>query len=1046
MTEPGDRLNGLLDLTCTVLGAGGALIALRLRTGWLCIGYSGREPALDVPLDPALEPFLTARGPVAWSAGEAPSGAEGILVGAGGACPIIDDEGYVLGVLVADDLVEPLDERTVSLHLLARQAAGLLIARRERDWLADLSTDLIALAHPLGVPVPSSRRPPVDACGAALQRAELLAGVRRQAELVRAATQAGQLGGWRIDLSEGEVFWSPQLFQMHGAHAGYTPSIDYPSDFFEGAELEKLQRALTACFERAAPFDVEVSLITDGEHTYLRYIGEPVRGKARKIVAMQGAVQDLTQARQAEHRAERIAGRLSRVVEAMSDAFFVLDEDMRLTFFNSRFVQLVERDRSELLNQVVWDVFPNIVGTVFEERYTEAVTEGRAVMFEGYAPLLQKWLSVSGYPTPDGVAVFFQDLSEIMSRKRALAISEERFKLLAELAHDIVFDWDVSQDEIWWSPGLRRVLGHDVPDSSLGLSFWIARLHPEDRSQSVADLWRCMRNDADTWSRRLRVQHADGQYIVVEHRWRIMRDESGAAVRVVGGLRDLTQDLRQQEVLNEQAALLDEVPGAIMVTDEHGRVAVWSAGAASLYGWSSDEAVGRPLHEVVGADPDTLEHARVQVVQGERVTGELELRHRSGSAVVVEVRWRTLSPGSRVLSIHVDITERKRLEQQFLRAQRLESIGTLAGGIAHDLNNMLTPVLISAELLQAEPLDPDRAELISTIHESAQRGAALVAQVLAFAGGAEGHQIVLPVARIVNEAAKLARDTFPPNIGIEVELSEPLGEVIGDPTQLQQVLVNLCVNARDAMPMGGALRLAARQVVLDETYAALQPDALRGTYICIDVEDDGEGMRPEHVSRIFDPFFTTKQPGSGTGLGLSTSAAIVRSHGGFIQVYSELKRGTTFHVYLPLTTQVGAPDAAVERSPDPPRGAGERLLVVDDEKTVRDVTARTLEAFGYRVITAEDGAHALSIFAREMDRIDLVLTDMMMPVMDGPALIHALRRLRSDLPIVAASGMNANGRVARALGEGVQHFLPKPYSAEALLRAVRRALDELRAR
>jgi PAS domain S-box-containing protein len=387
----------------------------------------------------------------------------------------------------------------------------------------------------------------------------------------------------------------------------------------------------------------------------------------------------------------------------------------------------------------------------------------------------------------------------------------------------------------------------------------------------------------------------------------------------------------------------------------------------------------------------------------------------------------------------LDLTERKKLEQHFLRAQRMESIGTLAGGIAHDLNNVLAPITMSIDLLKMRFTDEGSQELLAALRSSAQRGAEMVRQVLSFARGVEGRKMDVQVKHILQDIGKIANDTFPKNIQVRSIIPNDLWTVVGDPTQLHQVLLNLCVNARDAMPSGGILTISAENVRVDEHYASLNVDAHPGAYVILQITDTGAGMPPAVIEKIFDPFFTTKEVGKGTGLGLSTSLAIVKSHGGFIGVYSEVGKGTTFKAYFTAQTEASA-EAEAEIAADLPRGNGELILVVDDEASVRQITRKTLEGFGYRVVVASDGAEAVAAVARHGAEIAVVLTDMMMPVMDGLATIQVLHKLNPELPIIAASGLYADGRVTQAGSLGVRHFLSKPYSADALLQVLQKIL------
>jgi len=370
----------------------------------------------------------------------------------------------------------------------------------------------------------------------------------------------------------------------------------------------------------------------------------------------------------------------------------------------------------------------------------------------------------------------------------------------------------------------------------------------------------------------------------------------------------------------------------------------------------------------------------------------------------------------------------------------MESIGTLAGGIAHDLNNVLTPIMMSIELLKLKEQDPMRLDVLTTIESSAKRGADMVLQVLSFARGMEGRQLEVQVAHLITEIQKIAQDTFLKNIEVRSNIEPDLWLVRGDPTQLHQILLNLCVNARDAMPNGGTLSLSAANLMIDEKYAAANIEAKSGPHVCIQVEDNGIGMFPEVSDRIFEPFFTTKELGKGTGLGLSTTIAIIRSHGGFVRVQSEVGIGTSFRVYLPAQSGIGK-EAVSATSVELPRGRGELVLVVDDEEAVRQITRQTLEAFGYRVLLASDGIEATSIYATRRREIDLVLTDMMMPLMDGPTTIQVLLRLDPEVRIIAASGLNAKDMLANVTSTGVKRFIPKPYTAETLLRTLREVLE-----
>ena len=377
-----------------------------------------------------------------------------------------------------------------------------------------------------------------------------------------------------------------------------------------------------------------------------------------------------------------------------------------------------------------------------------------------------------------------------------------------------------------------------------------------------------------------------------------------------------------------------------------------------------------------------------------------------------------------------------------MRAQRMESIGTLAGGIAHDLNNILAPIMMSIDILKLTARDPQAKTILETIEVSAKRGADIVRQVLSFARGLEGERTEVQPKHLLQDLENIIKNTFPKDIRLQFSIPNDTWTILGDPTQMHQILLNLCVNARDAMPNGGNLTVHVENSVLDDQYVAMNIQAKAGRYVKITVTDSGTGMPPDVVDKIFEPFFTTKELNKGTGLGLSTVMAIVKSHEGIINVYSEPGKGTAFNIYLPAM-EISS-EARKEQSAEAslPRGKGETILLVDDEASILIINSQTLQAFGYRVLTATDGAEAVAIYAQHRHEIAVVLTDMMMPVMDGPATIRALTKIDPTVKIIAASGLNANAEVAKATGAGVKHFLTKPYTAGTLLKAMRAILEE----
>lgn len=522
--------------------------------------------------------------------------------------------------------------------------------------------------------------------------------------------------------------------------------------------------------------------------------------------------------------------------------------------------------------------------------------------------------------------------------------------------------------------------------------------------------------------------------------------ENNRLVRAWIMQQDITQRRLIEERIREQAQMLDLAHDAIIIRDLEDRVLYWNESAHQLYGWPAEEVLGRRIAEFLPDDATTSLEVRKTIIEKDEWSGEVRLHARNGDEIVVETRLTLIrdrhgSPKS-VLAINTNITERKRLETQFMRSQRMESIGMLAGGIAHDLNNVLAPIIMSSQLLDMELANPEQKKLLGIILASAKRGADLVKQVLTFYRNDQSARQELFPAHLVKELRHIVGETFPKSIQTNTVVGKQLWPVAGDPTQLHQVLLNLCVNARDAMPGGGQLEIKAENVMATSPLAVLAAGKPKpAPHVLLSVRDTGSGISPQILEKIFDPFFTTKPPGKGTGLGLSTSLAIVKNHGGFITVDSEPGQGSTFKVYLPAL-EVASATAGHTEHIQIPRGNGELVLVVDDEASVRLIMAQTLQTFGYRTITAKDGSEAVAIYQQRTTEIAIVLVDMMMPVLDGPATIRQLAQINPQLKVIAASGLETGNLQTHANNNCVKAFLPKPYTAGTLLKTLHTILSE----
>lgn len=496
--------------------------------------------------------------------------------------------------------------------------------------------------------------------------------------------------------------------------------------------------------------------------------------------------------------------------------------------------------------------------------------------------------------------------------------------------------------------------------------------------------------------------------------------------------------------IREQAGLLDKARDAIVVQDMLERVIFWNKGAERLYGWTSQECLGKNFNELLSKSPsEKLAEVRNSLEATGEWAGGLVHVTKDKKSLNVESSWSLVrddhgQPAS-ILVINTDVTEKQLLEAQLLRTQRMESIGTLAGGIAHDLNNVLAPIMMCAQLLEMKKLEPDSAKLLKNILISVDRARDLVKQVLSFARGHHGEHTPLQLNHLVKEMEKMMSETFPKSITVSHRVSPNLHPVQGDATQLHQVVLNLCVNARDAMDGQGAIAIQTTNVTLTEAEAQRIWNGKPGEYVSLSVSDSGTGIPREILDKIFEPFFTTKEAGKGTGLGLSTVLSIVKSHHGFLNIQTEVGKGSTFTVYLPAA--IGAVSGAADaRAKELPRGKGELILVVDDEAMIRELAQKLLTLHGYRVITALNGTEAVKVLTRQPSEVSLALVDMSMPGLDGAGTIQSLREIVPSLPCIAISGILANDKAKERLAKLEVVCLTKPFSTERLLKAMREKL------
>jgi PAS domain S-box-containing protein len=674
----------------------------------------------------------------------------------------------------------------------------------------------------------------------------------------------------------------------------------------------------------------------------------------------------------------------------------------------------------------------------------------------------QVWinLTVSLVHSSSGEPQYFicvvEDISDRLAAQRehqqalsALRESEARFQRLAMNIPGAIYQYvlhpDGSDEFTYISPGSRDI--YELEPEELLRDFrtvW-ATIHPDDVEAVQRANARSMQT-LEAFDIEFRLIPPSGCIKWVHAKSHPQRQENGDLV-FDGLVMDISDRKQAQEKIHEQAALLDVTTDAIFVRDLECRVLYWNSGAERMYGWQAAEVLSKDCCEFLYKEisPSVEEALKTVVEQGEW-QGELNKITKSGQEIIVSTRWTLMrdegGQAKSILAVDTDITEKKQLEAQFYRAQRLESLGTLASGIAHDLNNILAPILTVAQLLPLKfpHLDEKNRQLLKILEDNSKRGAELVKQITAFARGAEGKHVPLQPRHLLKEIERIVKSTFPKSIEICINIATPnLWTVSADPTQIHQVLMNLCVNARDAMPDRGTLSISAENFHVDQNYARMNLEAKVGDYVVITVSDTGCGMPQEVLERIFEPFFTTKEPGKGTGLGLSTVIGIIKNHGGFVNVHSQVKGGSQFQVFLPAIEKQATQEAEDLQMA---RGNDELILVVDDEAFVRDIAKTSLEEFNYRVLVGSDGIDAFSLYVQHRNEISVVLMDIQMPSIDGLNAIRVLQNMNPSVKIIAISGLASNRKFLEASGIAVQAFLSKPYTIKELLDTIQDVLSE----
>jgi PAS domain S-box-containing protein len=646
---------------------------------------------------------------------------------------------------------------------------------------------------------------------------------------------------------------------------------------------------------------------------------------------------------------------------------------------------------------------------------------------------------------PSRVLGVVWDITQLRQAEQKLMDANRRLDFLVTQSPAVVFTYDLTpQPHLKYvSRNVESILGWKPERFTGNIERWRECLHPADLPTVLDGLVELERSGQQVFE--YRFKDADGKYHWIHDEQRLILRPDGRR-QVIGAWWDVTDAKAAQEELRRLAAAIEQAAEIVLITDEKPEILYANPALEKITGYGPSEVIGKNPRILKSGEhgPAFYRKMWATLSSGNTWQGRLVNKKRDGSLYTEEA---TISPvldssGNIVnyVAVKRDVTKEQELEQQYLEAQKMEAIGTLAGGVAHDFNNILAIILANAQILEySGAISGESKETLDQIITASKRARELVRQILAFSRRGKQEKILMSLKPVVKETIGLLRASLPATIRLDLHLTAPTGMLFADPTQMQQVLMNLCTNAAHAMEKeGGVLTISLSHARIDENDPPVDPGLAPGEYVKLCVSDTGHGMPPWILKRIFEPYFTTKEIGKGTGLGLSVAHGIVKSHGGTIKVSSAVRKGSVFEVYLPAA-QGEAPETD---SPDVPMiGGNERILFVDDEPALTLMADKILGRLGYRVLTTTSPAEALEIIRANPQEFDLVITDLTMPEMTGIHLAQALTEIRPDLPIVLCTGFSDQANEAMLPSIGIRGLLLKPLTIHELGHSVRMAID-----
>ncbi|MDO8863680.1 PAS domain S-box protein [Haliea sp. E1-2-M8] len=874
--------------------------------------------------------------------------------------------------------------------------------------------------------------------------------------LEKIAGQYAHLGGWRADFASGMLEWSDETAAIHEVEQNNPIPVSEGINFYSVEHRDRIGALFTACVEEGEPYDEVSQIITaKGRRVWVRAIGQPEYDDAGAIIAVRGAFQDITDLVEVREQSEQLSRQLRQTLEQTSDAVLMLNREFEITYLNPQTERLLQKASVEAENRHISDVFEETASAPFMVHYESAVSRRQSVHFTEFFAPLDMWIEVDAYPVPEGLALYFRDVTSRRKRDEQLrllesAVSHQNDILLITEAESI--DEPYGPKIVYANDALTRITGF-TPGEVVGKTPRIFQGPGTQRSE-LARIRSALENGEGVRAELINYSKS-GDELWLEVDIIPLTDEQGTTRHFVAVERDITQ-----RKLMEQAAL---------VSDERFRLVAkaandviwdwdlvkdtlwWSEGLEEQFGYlrSEIEPGGESWSNRIQAEDSSAVLSSIHaVIEGQDTIWQQEYRflHANGKALTVIDRGFVIrdlfGTAVRMVGSMRDITESRKVAGQLRQAQKLEAVGQLTGGVAHDFNNLLTVILGNAELLQEQLTDQEQLRLLAEMTVSAaQRGAELTNRLLAFARRQALEPRRINVDSLMAGMETLLRRTLSADIDFQLNHSAELWAAEIDPGQLETALLNLVINSRDAMPDGGRLTLEAVNIAVDGRSVTSHHELVPGHYVLLSVSDTGLGMTEKVSTRAFEPFFTTKPPGKGSGLGLSMVYGFVKQSGGHLQVFSEQGEGTTIKLYFPrAVADEGEVYPSVTQSMT--QGGQEHILVVEDDHLVRNHVITLLAGLGYQVSIARSGQEAIDILASATG-IDLLFTDVVMSGgMNGRQLAEAASVLNPRLKVLFTSGYNEDAIIHHGrLDPGID-LLSKPYRRQELAAKVRKVLED----